>query len=182
MAQLARPDKFVAIDLAESRCAALDEFLVARGFDTTVACYYGVDQADHTQLSEITDREFGDRPIDLIIDDASHFVDETRSSFNTLFPRLRPEGCYVIEDWSWAHTDLSERLRDRLEGRLPLSIVVFEILLAAAHQPGVIASIDIRKGWAAVRRGPEAIEEGTFDLALAYGKVGQDLVHRMIAT
>ena len=31
----------------------------------------------------------------------SHLRDETIASFETLFPRLRPGGQYVIEDWAW---------------------------------------------------------------------------------
>ena len=40
-------------------------------------------------------------PPDLIIDDASHLYSETKTSFETLFPQLRPGGLYIIEDWSW---------------------------------------------------------------------------------
>jgi hypothetical protein len=39
--------------------------------------------------------------VDLVIDDASHLYPFTKGSFETLFPRLRPGGLYIIEDWSW---------------------------------------------------------------------------------
>jgi predicted methyltransferase len=38
-----------------------------------------------------------DQLLDLVVDDTSH-LGPTRASFNTLFPRLRPGGVYVIED------------------------------------------------------------------------------------
>ena len=38
-------------------------------------------------------------PLDLVIDDASHLYGPTMASFEVLFPRLRPGGLYVIEDW-----------------------------------------------------------------------------------
>ena len=41
--------------------------------------------------------------LDLVVDDASHAYEETKTSFEVLFPLLRPGGIYVIEDWSWAH-------------------------------------------------------------------------------
>jgi hypothetical protein len=42
--------------------------------------------------------EFGAMPLDLVSDDASHLLRETRASFNALFPRLRSGGEYIIED------------------------------------------------------------------------------------
>ncbi len=39
--------------------------------------------------------------LDLVIDDASHMYEQTKRSFEILFPLLRPGGLYIIEDWSW---------------------------------------------------------------------------------
>lgn len=33
---------------------------------------------------------------------ASHAYEETKASFEFLFPLLSPGGVYLIEDWSWA--------------------------------------------------------------------------------
>lgn len=41
--------------------------------------------------------------LDLVIDDASHLYELTRTSFVTLFPLLQPGGMYIIEDWAWSH-------------------------------------------------------------------------------
>jgi hypothetical protein len=65
-----------------------------------VKTYWGVDQKDSRRLHEIVGNEFED-PIDLVIDDGSHMPEETKSSFETLYPLLRPGGLYVIEDWNW---------------------------------------------------------------------------------
>ncbi len=42
-------------------------------------------------------------PFDVIIDDASHQLAETRTCFNTLQPFLKPGGYYVIEDWAMGY-------------------------------------------------------------------------------
>jgi hypothetical protein len=42
-------------------------------------------------------------PLDLVIDDASHRLRETISSFEVLFPLLRPGGLFLLEDWDWQH-------------------------------------------------------------------------------
>lgn len=178
LVQIARPDKIVAIDVNERRCAALDEFVASRQLETVVATHYGVDQADAERIIEIADHEFGSEPLDLVIDDASHLVDETRTSFGVLFPRLRPGGWYVIEDWSWAHNDFYGWV-PRLKSRAPLSIVLFELMLAAAHHPDVIEEIVARNGWAAVRRGPAAMAAGPLDLTTSYGEAGEVLVRGM---
>jgi len=44
-------------------------------------------------------------PLDIVIDDASHFYDLTRKTFLNLFPMLKPNGKYIIEDWgAWSQT------------------------------------------------------------------------------
>jgi len=63
--------------------------------------FFGVDQADRARVAAIARDEFRGAPLDLVVDDASHGLDETRVSFETLFPLLRPGGVYVIEDWNW---------------------------------------------------------------------------------
>ncbi len=99
---LARPDRHVAVELA-SGAPALDAWLLEQRLTDTVRTYYGTDQADAAALHDIVARDFGGEPLDLVIDDASHLFEQTRVSFNALFPYVRPGGLYVIEDWSWVH-------------------------------------------------------------------------------
>jgi len=51
-------------------------------------------QADHNFLDELGRRR---RP-HVIIDDGSHMADHVILTFRTLFPHLRPDGIYIIED------------------------------------------------------------------------------------
>ncbi|MFM8237169.1 MAG: class I SAM-dependent methyltransferase [Actinomycetota bacterium] len=97
----ADPELLVAVEISETRIAALDELIERRGLGRSVRLHYGTDQADRARIAEIADREADGAPYDLVLDDASHWLDETRASFETLFPRLRPGGTYIIEDWNW---------------------------------------------------------------------------------
>lgn len=112
LALTGNPAKLVAIELDTERVEALDELIEQRGLGAVIRPFYGVDQGDRNRLATIVDDEFGDELLDVVIDDASHRLDETRSSFETLFPRLRPGGLYVIEDWNW-----QMQLRYALAGR-----------------------------------------------------------------
>lgn len=53
------------------------------------------DQADADQLTAISDA-YG--PFDIIIDDGSHLNQHVLSSFKCLFPLLKPNGIYAVED------------------------------------------------------------------------------------
>ncbi len=99
-ALVARPRRLVSIEYDAEPLVALTAF-VADGWEDRVRPYFGVDQADRATVAQIVLDEFGDQPLDLVIDDASHLRDETIAAFETLFPHLRPGGEYVIEDWSW---------------------------------------------------------------------------------
>jgi predicted O-methyltransferase YrrM len=102
-AQLARPRKLVALELDPEPVTQLQDLIDRTGVSDNVRPYYGVDQADRARLHQILDDEFGAEPLDLVMDDASHLLEPTRTSFEVLFPRLRPGGLFVLEDWNWQH-------------------------------------------------------------------------------
>ncbi len=62
------------------------------------------DQRDSTRLNEITDKYAPDG-WDIIIDDASHYGSWSALTFDALFPRLKPSGLYVVEDWQTGYWD-----------------------------------------------------------------------------
>ena len=103
LAAMAEPRKQVAFELTPEREAPLDDFLRERQLDETVVAEYGVDQGS-PDVIRILDREFGDSAIDLVIDDASHLYGPSRRSLEMVFPRVRPGGVYIIEDWAAEHT------------------------------------------------------------------------------
>ena len=132
-----------------------------------------------------------------MIDDASHLYNETSASFNVLFPRLRPGGLYVIEDWScqldkdrgltakWAADAAArESAAERLGSgalappRVPLGRLVLQLVLAAAYAEGVVAEVSgVRQGWMVVRRGEEFTDPDKFDIAECVGSLGRGLLH-----
>jgi len=170
--QLATPEKFVVVDIGAG-CEPLDRFLDRHDLRGTVVPYFGVDQADTGRLDEIMAAEF-DGPVDLVIDDASHLEAETRTSFNRLFPHVRPGGAYVIEDWGWAHTGLP---RDAyMQGVPPLSVFIVELLVVAARRPRMIDRLVIDSFSATVWRGPADLRSGRFDVSAHLGPVGQDML------
>lgn len=92
-----QPDKLVTVDINPDPVPALEQLAQEAG--GSLKTYWGVDQADRDRLSAIVEDEFGDDRIDVVIDDASHLLDQTRSSFEVIFPRVATDGVYLIEDW-----------------------------------------------------------------------------------
>jgi len=168
--ELARPEKLLTLDVKEHGSAALEAFLARHPQGDRVANYYGVDQADAARVRAIVDSEFGDDSIDLVVDDASHRVGETRATFNALFPRVRPGGTYLIEDWSWAHSPLPVRVDET-----PLTVFVFELVVACANRPDVLTEVAVNRGWARVRRGPAPLDDA-FDVAALIDARGRALL------
>lgn len=190
------PRKLVALELESERVGALDELIEREGLGDRVRPYYGVDQSDRARLGEIVAGEFGDERLDLVIDDASHHLEPTRASFETLFPRLREGGLYLIEDWRWQirrAAAVAERLADpdspakeRLARRLrrsgrpadgegggstrhaPLPIVVIELMLANGESDEFVSEVTMGPWWVTVRRGEGQLDPGAFRLADLY--------------
>jgi predicted O-methyltransferase YrrM len=189
---LAEPRKLVACELNEQPVQALTEFIDAHGATDVVRPFYGVDQSDSVRIAEIVDAEFAGRPLDLVIDDASHLYAETASSFDVLFPRLRAGGLLIIEDWTidhygakWVLTVMSDRdapefadrerrltealvKKEQGVGRKPLHGLALELIQASVDSSDVVGAVTIDKHWIVVRRGPAELDPSTFHLADHY--------------
>lgn len=156
----------------------LNDFLVEHDKDKRVSLVCGVDQANRVEVPRLVDELFQDEPLDIVIDDASHVLTTTTRSFEMLFPRLRPGGIYVIEDWSSEHMlerELQREIAANPEGelaakiantsdfqhQLPISFLICQLLIASARNPGGIADIRSVNGMCEVRRGSAPIEAGT---------------------
>ncbi len=94
-----RPDKISAIEISDVPIPALDGY-VAKNKGRAIV-HYCTSQDDVAALQRIVADDFNGE-LDLVVDDASHFYEPSRVSFQTLFPKLRPGGMYIIEDWTWS--------------------------------------------------------------------------------
>jgi predicted O-methyltransferase YrrM len=184
-ALVAAPDRMLAVDLKPEPTGALEELIEARGIRDRVRTAYGVDQGDRERLHGLIDTEMGDAPLDLVVDDASHLLDATRTSFEVLFPRLRPGGVFVIEDWSADHhldaivearlreepgarAALEHMIREGMQPALPLTVMLFELVLASAYHRDVVEDVFVSDDWAYVVRGPARVDRDGFALADLY--------------
>jgi hypothetical protein len=174
LAALADPVAMLALDLDPTRVPALDTFLAAQDLARRVRCEYGVDQSDRTRVSALADEVFGSEPVDFVLDDASHQLELTRTSFEILFPRVRPGGLYVIEDWAWGHGGHLDR-----PDANPLSILLYELAVTMPVEPGLLASVTASRHWISVRRGPAELDPGVFRLADYHRGRSPDLLQRM---
>lgn len=182
---LTQPSKLVAIELDREPVGSLSSFIDERSLGDSVVPYYGVDQSDEEQILDIVEREFGGGPLDLVIDDASHLYGPTVTSFECLFPLLRPGGKYLIEDWKWLHIvarvvldairdpsseDHAEMMgkasaAEGQEQEIPLSRLAAELVLLCANDNGMVERVSVDQDWIAVRRGEDALDPHAFRLA-----------------
>lgn len=193
MALLGPPERLVAVDLEPVPVTALSDFIERRGLSDVVRPRYGVDQSDRQGLAAAVDGELGGRPIDLVIDDASHILGPTTTSFETLFPRLRPGGRYLIEDWRQdiifrdalieqlrsgspeERAAFAEALRAGRGGDAPTTpvrpladLVVALVLACASRRVPAIESVQVSEHWTEVVRGPAELDPVAFRLSDLY--------------
>ena len=162
------PQKLVAIERNPVDVPPLTRYCSDPMRIDRLRIFLGVDQADQAALDRICRHEFGDQPLDLVVDDASHFFEETRSTFRALFPRLRPGGIYIIEDWAWAHWPgdywQKERGGDYFRRKLPLSNLLVELMLLCAGSPELVRNVTFNPDVIYVERGHGPLDPG-FELS-----------------
>lgn len=181
-------DRLLALDIGDLPAGLLR--YLETGDGAAITAQGGVDQSDRARVASLVDDAFGDERLDLVVDDASHRLAPTRASFDLLFPRLRPGGVFVIEDWSWDHRVgrvIADRMaagevevpddRDAPPQPMPLSRLVLEAVLAGAHAPEVVADVRARQGWAEIVRG-DAELDSSFALENHLGWTGEGVLDR----
>jgi Methyltransferase domain len=133
---------------------AIEQIVARHQLGDRVKLHFGVSQDDRAAVTAVMDKEFGDEPIDLVIDDASHHYELSRKSFEIVFPRLREGGMYIIEDWQWAHIDAETYQSGRQFGDKPaLTNFIFELLIAYGSHPDIFWNIIVRDWFVAVTKG-----------------------------
>jgi hypothetical protein len=167
---LYRPRKLVAIDFKPERAPDLDAYIQNLRCAEFLVPYYNINQGDHERMESIVRKEFPDGELDLVVDDASHMLAETTASFNVLFPRVRPGGLYIIEDWSWAHAphEMWQKADGPWSDKPALSHLIFEVILSCASTPDLIEEITINKNMTFIKRGQRAVDPATFNISASY--------------
>jgi len=149
--EIFNPTKHVGIDLkTESKNPYLEQYIAQRQLGDRLKTYWNTDQSDTKRLLEIVSQEYNE-PLDLVIDDASHFYEQTKISFECLFPLLRPGGLYIIEDWSWFHCKHLEV--DYFKNRTSLTQLVFELCETIGSTSNLIDEITIHTSLIVIKRG-----------------------------
>jgi predicted O-methyltransferase YrrM len=191
---LGKPERLLALELSPERIGILDQFIAGEKLDGSVRVEYGVSQDDIVRVRELTIEHFGPgRSIDVVVDDASHLLAPTRTSFETVFPLIRPGGSYIVEDYAGSQIALDDWLEPAVQGNKqfgglvtqsirsclqadykPLLLLAVEAMLVSIVAPGVVQKVVTDRHWLKIVRGPDDIEDpASFDLrALAIDHFG----------
>lgn len=181
---LFQPLHLLAIELASDPAPALSNYIQALELELVIRPHYGVNQADRAGVASIMATELAGQQIDLVIDDASHLLEETRISFEILFPLMRSGGLYVIEDWNAEHLladGLGQAVADTgwpgrsaliqalSEASTPVPAprllrLPLELVLARARAGDVIREVTIMNNWVVIQRGEQSIDPASFRL------------------
>jgi len=186
-------DRLLAIDIDDVP-PGLAEFVDCDPRGDRVRSVGGVDQADSARLRSLLDETFGTDPLDLVIDDASHLLPQTRASFDVLFPRLAPGGVFVVEDWTSEHQRgrvIADRMRSGdlppptdldapLARPMPMSRLILESAMVAANAPEVVTDVRLHLGWAEIVRGPAELSATDFRLADHLGWLAERVLEQSL--
>jgi predicted O-methyltransferase YrrM len=153
--------RLVCID-NRSTVAPLERYREQTG--DVLRTHYGIDQGDADSLRRIIEADFTG-PIDLVVDDASHFYALSKATFEAVFPYLRPGGAYVLEDWTWSHGADAQAPDHYWWDQPALSTLVFEFLAAYGASNGLIETIGFSPGMMWVTKGWRDVRGGSFQLA-----------------
>jgi hypothetical protein len=164
-----RLDRLSAFDI--NPAPHLARYIDRHGLSEQMRVHCGVSQTDGAALLKKASNDMEGEFVDAIIDDASHFYHETRTTFEALFPLVRPGGCYIIEDWAWGH---AHDWPPEVYADLPLmSRLICELMLICGHMSDVIEKVEIDRNFFVVWRGTAALpQDGTFRMTDHYNSRG----------
>src|SRR5579863_4330683 len=174
-AELFQPARHVGVDIQNKQNSPyFQKYLAQAHVQGRLKPFWTVDQGDTGRLNGILKAEFNG-PLDLVIDDASHLFAPTLASFNTLFPRLRPGGLYIIEDWAWGHWASFLKPDHAWAAERPLTELIVLLLEAAGTARSFIRRLHVFQGFVVVERG-DAPDRGVFSLEAQILRKNQPLL------
>ncbi len=153
--KLFEPDMLVGLDTRGKPIEALEAYRADRPHIRT---YYGRNPDKRGGIMA-TRENFPKNGPDLIIDDASHRYEETRTTFENLFPLLQAGGTYVVEGWNWAHRPGAQNPGHPAWERKSLANMIYELTLLSISNR-VIEHVLVKEGFFAVRKGIGALPAG----------------------
>lgn len=165
-------ERYVGVD-TRPQVPFLERYIDRHHLGERVRVRGNTSQDDEAALEEIFRKDFEGADLDLVVDDASHFLEETRKSFEICFPRLRTGGRYIIEDWRWGHVEKKKKPE-----RMPPSPLVFELLLICGSLRDIVRRIHVHKNFVVVERGEHPLERKTMRLETLYYPRGLPLPWR----
>ena len=158
--ELAQPEKLTAVEIEQAPVPTLEYYIEGLS-KNSLKTYYGIDQADRTRLVATVNEEHDGHALDLVIDDASHYLEETTQSFNALFPLLRKGGVYVIEDWPASYETTNN---PRFLNKEPLTNLIHHLVIKCASNPNLITKVEIYRSMCLIWRGDRDIGIDKFDI------------------
>jgi predicted O-methyltransferase YrrM len=143
--------KYCGIDLRPEN-TKIRNWISKFGMTDRVSLNFGVSQSDENEVQRICSTFFGDAPIDVVIDDASHIYEHSRRTFEIAFPMLRPGGVYLLEDWSWSHANHEsfQGAQGQWKDQRSLTNLVFEIVMLLGSRPEMIERMEIYNTYALI--------------------------------
>ena len=177
--EMLRPQKMVGLDIEDRTDSDyFRRYVATRDFGKRISTYWRTNQADVRRLREICDSEF-DGPLDLVFDDASHLYAPTKVSFETLFPRLRAGGFYIIEDWAWAHWRDFARPGE-WSTSFPPTKLVMELIAATGTGRDAVAGVEVFPGFVAIERGTQALDSHFRVRDIVYSRPDDGRLRRVV--
>jgi hypothetical protein len=143
---------FVGIDLRPSNDAVYYH-LDRLGLTGRVKLHYRVDQADGRRLREIVKQEFDGAAPGAVIDDASHFYEQSTKTFEALFGLVAPRGFYCLEDWNWAHEPGRTQEGKLWPDKVSMANLLFRIILMQPSGRDLVRDIHVNNNVAFIERG-----------------------------
>lgn len=163
-----KPKVHIGIELEEGTILPLDR--LAKKAAEEGRCLepiFGFDQSDKARLVSTLRNIFpsNNRPMDTIIDDASHRLEPSIASFEALFPFLREGGLYAIEDWGWAHWQGFQGPHAYMADQSALTNLIFQLLVLHTCRPDIIRQIRVTPVVVFVERGPTELQPESFRIS-----------------
>ena len=144
---LLKPERMSAVEISSTPVSALAGWIDGRPGRSV---HYGSKQTDAGALQRIVKSDLGGS-VDLVIDDASHSYDDTRRSFEILFPLISPGGYYLIEDWAWSHQPYFQGANAPNADKRALTDLVFDLVMLHGSTT-LLAEIRVFRPFVLVRK------------------------------